>query len=107
MIKISSVLALVDLDDEYEGIIEKAVLLAKANNAALELVCIEYSSYLEDGHYFDPIQAAELRLQMLEASRLKLDKIAEDIREGQLKVDTFATWGHPGYKLLNEHIRHP
>jgi len=107
MINIDKVVALVDLSDEYEGVVEKAVLLAGANNASLELVCIEYSSYLEDGHYFDPIQAAELRLQMLEEHRIKLDEIADTLKDQELKVDTFAAWGHPCYKSLNEHIRHP
>ncbi|PCI76432.1 MAG: hypothetical protein COB20_10695 [SAR86 cluster bacterium] len=107
MVKIDSVVALVDLNDEYEGVIEKAASIAGANNANLELVCIEYSSYFEDGHYFDPIQAAELRLQMLEEHRLRLDEIAATLKDEELKVDTFAAWGHPSYKSLNEHIKHP
>tara|TARA_B110000444_G_scaffold241322_1_gene257604 strand:+ start:4979 stop:5857 length:879 start_codon:yes stop_codon:yes gene_type:complete len=107
MIKISSVLALIDLNDDYEEVIEKAVFLAEGNNASLELVCIEYSSYLEDGHYFDPVQAAELRLQMLEEHRLKLDEIAATLQGESLEISTFVTWGHPSYKSLNEHIKHP
>jgi universal stress protein E len=106
MIKISNVVALVDLNDEYEGVIEKAAFLAGANNASLELVSIEYSSYLEDGHYFDPLQAAELRLQTLEEHRLRLDEIAKTLKDDGLQVDTFAAWGHPSYQRLNEHIKH-
>jgi len=107
MIKISNVVALVDLNYDYEGVIEKAAFIAGANNASLDLVSIDYSSYLEDGHYFDPPQAAELRLQMLEEHRLKLDEIAATLKDGELKVDTFSAWGHPSYKRLNEHIKHP
>jgi universal stress protein E len=107
MIKIDCVVALIDLNDEYQGVIDKAALLAKANKAKLELVCIDYSSYMEDGHYFDPIQAAELRLQMLEEHRLKLDGIAATLEGDDLKVSTYAAWGHPVYKALNEHIKHP
>ncbi len=107
MTKIEKVVTLVDLDDDYTDLLEKAALLAKKNRADLELVSIEYSSYLEDGHYFDPIQAAELRLNMLEEHRLRLDEIAATLKDEELRVDTFAAWGHPSYKSLNEHIEHP
>lgn len=106
MARIEKVVTLIDLNDEYAGALEKGVFLATTNEAALELVCIEYSSYLEDGHYFDPIQAAELRLQMLEGHRLQLEEIAGSLRKEGLKVDTFSAWGHPSYKSLNEHIGH-
>ena len=74
MTKIKCVVALIDLNDEYSGAVEKATFLAKANSASLELVSIDYSSYLEDGQFFDPLQAAELRLEMLEEHRLQLDE---------------------------------
>ncbi len=107
MTKFEKVVALIDLNDEHEGVLGKAAFLAKATDASLELVCIDYSSYLEDGQYFDPIQAAELRLQTLEEHRLQLDEIAESLRGDGLTVDTFVAWGHPSYKSLNEHIKRP
>lgn len=107
MIKIDKVIALVDLEDEYEGVIKKAASLAKANAAGLELVTIDYSSYLEDGQFFEPLQAAELRLDLLEEHRLKLDEIAATLREDKLEVATFAAWGHPIHKSLNEHMKQP
>ena len=107
MIKIDNVVAIIDLDDEFEGVIEKAAILAEANKASLELVSIDYSSYLEDGHYFEPLQAAELRLEMLEDHRLQLDEIAASLKDKKLKVSTFATWGRPSHKVLNDHIKHP
>ena len=107
MTNFEKVVALVDLNDEYEGMVAKAAFLARMNEADLELVSIDYSSYLEDGHYFDPIQAAELRLQMLEAHRQQLDEIAESLRNEGLRVETYAAWGHPSYKSLNAHIKHP
>ncbi len=107
MTKIKCVVALIDLNDEYSGAVEKAAFLAKANSASLELVSIDYSSYLEDGQFFDPLQASQLRLEMLEEHRLQLDEIAKSLRGEDLKVDTFAAWGHPCYKSLNEHIKHP
>lgn len=107
MIKIDNVVAIVDLNDEHEGVIEKAAFLAKANNASLELVSIDYSSYLEDGHYFEPLQAAELRAETLKDHSQQLDEIAATLKDGDLKVATFATWGRPSHKLLNEHIKHP
>ena len=107
MIRIENVVALIDLNDEFEGLVQKAAFLARSNNASLELVCIDYSSYLEDGHYFDPIQAAELRLQTLEAHQLELDKIAEGLKGDGLKVASFSAWGHPSYKSLNTHIKNP
>lgn len=105
MINIENVVALIDLDDHPEAVVQKAAFLAKSNDARLELVCIDYSSYLEDGHYFDPIQAAELRLQTLEEHRQELDKIAESLKADGLEVASFAAWGHPSYKSLNEHIK--
>lgn len=107
MIKIDNVVALIDLNDEYEGIVEKSVFIAQANKAKLELVSIDYSSYLEDGHYFEPLQAAELRLEMLEDHRLQLDEIAAAVQNKNLEVSTFATWGRPSHKLINDHIKHP
>ncbi len=107
MIKIDRVVALIDLNDEHEGVLEKAAFLAAANKASLELMSIDYSSYLEDGHYFEPLQAAELRLEMLEEHRLQLNEIAASLKNDKLKVATFATWGRPSHKLLNDHIKHP
>lgn len=104
---IQNVVALLDMDDEPAGVVEKAAVLATANDARLELVVIDYSSYLEDGHYFDPIQAAELRQQTLDEHRKQLESIADSLRGQGLKVDTFAEWGHPSYRLLNAHIKKP
>lgn len=107
MIKISNVVALVDLADEYEGVIEKAATIARANKACLELMSIDFSSYFEDGNYFEPFQAAKLRLEMLEEHRLQLDEIAASLQDEKLKVDTFATWARQSHTSLNDHIKHP
>ena len=107
MIKTKKIVVLFDLEEEVENIVKKASMLAKAHDASMELVSIEYSSYLEDGQYFDPIQAAELRVKMIETHRLDLEAIAEPLRVEGLKVDTFATWGHPSYKFLNHRVKEP
>ena len=107
MFKIEKIVALIDLNDEYTGVVEKAAYLAQTNNAALELMTVDYTSYLEDGQFYEPLQAAELRLEMLEEHRLEIDQLAAQLREKKLDVATFATWGHPLYKPINEHVKHP
>lgn len=107
MIKIETIVALIDLNDEYDAVVEKGAFLASANDASLELFCIDYSSYLQDGQFYEPIQAAELRLGLLEEHRLALEEIAQPLRKQGLKVEVSAAWGHPSYQSLNEHIGNP
>ena len=104
MPKISKILVLIDPNGENQDALDKAEFLAHATEARLELVGIYYSSYFEDGHYFDPIQASELREQVLTAHKLELENIAAGVREQGLDAEAVVRWGHPSYKELNELI---
>jgi universal stress protein E len=97
-------LVVIEPDQEVQPALDKAKQLAKLAEAALELVLAEYSPYLEDGYYFDPEQARQLRYEHGERRMEELEALARPLREQGLEVTCTAAWGNPPYGQVLQRI---
>lgn len=100
MFDLTKILAVVDPDTEVQLAIDKATMLAKLAGAELQLFMADYSRYLEDGYFFDPVRANELRHQHREKHLKDLEKIAEQIRAQGVEVSVSYAWGNPPYEEI-------
>lgn len=100
MFEISSILAIVEPDSEAQSAAEKGAELAKLAEARLQLLMVDYSRYLEDGFYFDPLQAGKLRQQHRDAQMKALEEMAEPFRAQGVEVSTSYVWGRPCHEEI-------
>jgi len=100
MFDLTKVLAVVEPDSKVQLAVDKGVMLAKLAGAELQLFMADYSRYLEDGYFFDPLQATKLRDQHREKHLEDLEKIAEPIRAQGVKVSVAYAWGNPSHEEI-------
>ena len=100
MFKLTRILVVIEPNTEKQPALNKAVQLAKFADAKLELFLADYSSYLEDGYYFDPVQAQELRREHGERHLADLEVLACPLREQGLEVCTATGWGNPPFEEI-------
>ena len=103
--QLNKILVVIEPDAEVQAALDKAGPIAKAAGAELELILAEYSPYLEDGYYFDPVQAQKLRQEHNEARKQELDKLADPWRQQGLTVSAHATWGKPEHTEIVNRVR--
>jgi len=89
------ILVIIEADAEQQPALERAAQLARQSGAGLELLLADYSPYLEDGYYFDPVQAKELRYAHGEQRLETLESLAAPLRESGLTVAVTTAWGNP------------
>lgn len=100
MLAINRILVIVEPEQEIQLALEKAIRLARKTGAELELLICDHNSYLEDGYYFDPHQAAILRQEHIQKNRQLLEDMATVIRQQGFKVSVDALWGNPPYRQI-------
>lgn len=103
--KIDRILVVIEPDAEVQAALDKAGPIGKAAGAELELILAEHSPYLEDGYYFDPVQAQKLRQEHNAARQQELELLADHWRQQGLKVDTLACWGKPEHTEIVNRAR--
>lgn len=100
MLSVNKILVIVEPGEDSQLALDKAIRLARQVNAELELLICDHSSYLEDGFYFDPPQAAILRQEHIQRNRQLLEDMAVVIRQQGFKVSVDALWGNPPYRQI-------
>ncbi|MBT8145810.1 MAG: universal stress protein [Gammaproteobacteria bacterium] len=100
MFELNQILVIVEAGAEKQPALERAKQLAKYAEADLELFIADYSTYLEDGYYFDPVRARELRREHGEKNLAALEELAEPLRENGLEVSCATAWGNPTYEEI-------
>lgn len=100
MLSVNKILVIVEPDQDGQLALDKAIRLARQTDAELELLICDHSSYLEDGFYFDPPQAAILRQEHIQRNRQLLEDMATVIRQQGFKVSVDALWGNPPYRQI-------
>ncbi|MEX2131395.1 MAG: universal stress protein [Pseudohongiellaceae bacterium] len=98
MFELSRILVVIEPHDGAQPAIEKAMQLAMSADAELELFVSDFSNYLEDGYYFDPPRAQELRREHGERHLQMLEKLAQPLRDNGLEVSCSTAWGNPPYE---------
>lgn len=93
--KLDSILVVIEADSKTQPALQRAQQLAELSGASLELFLAEYNAYLEDGYYFDPVQAKELRYAHGEERLKELEALAQPLRDKGLEVTAATAWGNP------------
>lgn len=97
MLELGKILVVIEPDQEQQPALEKARQLAKYADSKLELMIADYNAYLEDGYYFDPLQAQKLRYEHGEQRISELEALADPLRQQGLEVSVSTAWGNPPY----------
>lgn len=100
MLSVNKILVIIEPGQDSQLALDKAIRLARQVHAELELLICDHSSYLEDGFYFDPPQAAILRQEHIQRNRQLLEDMAVVIRQQGFKVSVDALWGNPPYRQI-------
>lgn len=104
MLELQKLLVVIEGDSDYQPALEKAAQLAKFAGSELLLVLANYSPYLEDGYYFDPIEATKLRQSHAHEQQQYLEALANPLRDGGLQVTLKTLWGNPPIEEILSYI---
>lgn len=97
-------LVIIEPDHDAQPALDKALKIARHADAALELLVCDYSAYLEDGYYFDPMHAEKLRKEHIEQNLKLLEEMAGVIRQQGFTVTVDARWGKPPYEKIIDKV---
>lgn len=97
---LNHILVVIEPDSDEQPALVRAREIAKLAECRLELMLADHLPYLEDGFYFDPIQAKELRREHGEIRLAELEALAEPLREQGIEVSCTTAWGNPAYKEI-------
>ncbi|MEX0618946.1 MAG: universal stress protein [Pseudohongiellaceae bacterium] len=104
MFEINRVLVIIEAGREEQPALTKALQMAECAGAELELMTSDFNSYLEDGFYFDPVQARDLRRRHGEDQLAELETLAAPLREQGLEVSCVTAWGNPPYEQIVDRV---
>jgi universal stress protein E len=104
MLSLKKILVIIEPEQDTQQALDKAIRLARISGASLELLICDHSSYLEDGRYFDPPQAAILRQEHVGRNRQLLEDMATVIRQQGFSVEVDALWGNPAYRKVVQKV---
>lgn len=98
MKNLTRILVVIEADQPNQPALDKAAMLAKFADCELELIVSEFNSFLEQGYFYDPLQAKELRYQHGEHRLAELEAMAAPLREQGLTVSVSTAWENPPHK---------
>ena len=101
---LKKLLVMIEPEADEQLALDKALKLARPAGAALELMICDHNSYLEDGFYFDPPRAAELREEHVRKNLDLLEELASVLRGEGVQVSVDARWGNPPYEQIIEKV---
>lgn len=105
MLQLDKVMVVIEPDADAQPALDKAKQVAKLADCELELLLAEYNSYLEDGYYFDPVQAQKLRYEHGDRRMEELEALAGPLREQGLEVSCTTAWGNPPHLEIVSRIK--
>lgn len=95
--ELSKLLVIIEPESESQPALEKAQFLAQMAGCEVELVLSEFTTYLEDGFFFDPEQAKQMRYDLADRRMAELEALADPLRDKGLAVSCSVAWGNPPY----------
>lgn len=105
MLELSRILVIIEAGADSQPALEKAVQLAKYADSELELMISDFNAYLEDGYYFDPVQAQKMRYEHGDEHIKELEALAAPLREQGLEVTVTTAWGNPPYEEIVKRVQ--
>lgn len=104
MMELNRILVIIEPNSEQQPALDRARQMARFADAELELLLCDYSAYLEDGYYFDPVQARTLRRRHGEEHMAELHRLAKPLQDQGLEVVVSTAWGNPPYEEILHRI---
>jgi universal stress protein E len=95
MQRLDRILAVIDPTVDVQVGARKAVRLARAYNASLELFACDFAPALTAAPFFDTDHLRQLRERLLAERTHTLETLAAGLRTDGLEVTTHAHWDHP------------
>lgn len=105
MLELSRILVVIEPGETTQPALDRAIQLAKYAESELELMLADYNPYLEDGYYFDPVQAQKLRYEHGDNQLKMLEDLAKPLREQGLEVTATTAWSNPPYTEIVNRVR--
>lgn len=105
MLELSRILVIIEPEADSQPALEKAAQLAKYADSELELMISDFNAYLEDGYYFDPVQAQKMRYEHGDQHIKELEELAAPLREQGLEVTVTTAWGNPPYEEIVKRVK--
>jgi len=101
------ILVNLDLKQDSASLLEKAVIMAKQYDAALELFCCCYSRTFTQGALFDKDQQHKAEHAHLRQMEEKLEQLAQPLMAQGVKVGFDVAWNrHSGEGIVRQVLRH-
>ena len=94
------VLVVINPEDDKHPALEKCLRVAMHVDIDVRLVACDYTEYLVEGYYFDPVSLPGLRAEYLASRKKILEELAVPLREQGLRVETESLWAQPGSEVL-------
>lgn len=98
MKELKRLLVVIEPDQPNQPALEKAAMLAKFADCELELIISDFNSFLEDGYFYDPAQAKQLRYEHGQTRITELEALAQPLRDQGLQVSVSTAWENPPHK---------
>lgn len=100
MRELNKLLVVIEPDQREQPALVKAAILAKFVDCELELILADYNAFLDDGNFYDPIQAKQMRYEHADERIAELELLAQPLRHEGLSVSVLTSWGNPPYKEI-------
>lgn len=101
---LNHIMVVIEPEADRQPALDKALRLARGSGAEIELLICDHSRYLEDGFFFDPPRAAELRREHVRKNRDLLEEMAVALRDQGIRVRVDARWGRPPYEAIIDKV---
>lgn len=95
MREFSRILCVIDPTSDEQPALARAVPVARAAGATLELFISYYNEYLSGERLFDSRSLEKARAEVIDGYEQYLETLARPLRDSGLEVSTRALWAHP------------
>ncbi len=100
MLPEKKIIVVIEPDQDQQPALEKAAALAKCEDCELELALADYNPFLEDGYFYEPKLAQQMRREHGETRLAQLEALAQPLRDGGLSVTAWTSWSNPPHKEI-------
>lgn len=100
MLNLKNIVVVIEPDQDEQPALEKAIILAKLVECDLELAIADYNPFLEDGYFYEPKLAQQMRREHAESRLAELEVLAEPLRNQGLRVTAWTSWSNPPHREI-------
>ncbi|SDI29986.1 universal stress protein E [Pseudomonas benzenivorans] len=101
---LQQLLVVIEPHQPQQPALERAVWLARQNQAQLHLLLVEYHAGVDVSHLFDSALQARARAALLEQRGTWLEELVAPLRAEGLQLHLDVRWGRPQHNLVLEKV---